>query len=110
MSDLGQLALALAPYAPALGGAASWLNVDHPRDLAERKGRVVVVDFWTSCCISCIHILAASKKIEARFSGQPVVVIGIHCPKFDAAPAQRPRHHHARRERVVAEAALPAAK
>jgi len=59
---------------------------------------VVVVDFWTSGCISCIHILATSKKIEARFSGQPVVVIGIHRPKFDAAPAQRPRHHHARRE------------
>ena len=88
MSDLGRLAL--APYAPALGGAASWLNVDHPRDLAERKG-LVVVDFWTSGCIRCIHILATSKKIEARFSGQPVVVIGIHRPKFDAAPAHLPR-------------------
>ena len=69
---------------PALGGAASWLNVDHPPDLAEPKGRAVVVDFWTSGCINCIHTLATLKKIEARFSGQPVVVIGIHSPKFDA--------------------------
>ena len=70
--------------APALDGATSWLDVDHPLTLAELKGRVVVVDFWTSGCINCIHTLATLKKVEERFAGQPVVVIGIHSPKFDA--------------------------
>jgi len=33
---------------------------------------------------SAIATLATLKKVEARFAGQPVVVIGIHSPKFDA--------------------------
>lgn len=70
--------------APAFEGATAWLNVDHPLDLAALKGRVVVVDFWTSGCINCIHTLATLKKLEAHFASEPVVVIGVHSPKFDA--------------------------
>ena len=70
--------------APSLDGATSWLNIDKPLDLASLKGRVVVVDFWTSGCINCIHTLATLKKLEARYEGKPVVVVGIHSPKFDA--------------------------
>lgn len=72
------------PQAPAFDGATAWLNVDRPLDLAALRGRVVVVDFWTSGCINCIHTLATLKKIEARFASDPVVVIGVHSPKFDA--------------------------
>lgn len=75
---------AAGPVAPSLDGATSWLNVDRPLDLASLEGRVVVVDFWTSGCINCIHTLATLKKLEAKYEGKPVVVIGIHSPKFDA--------------------------
>ncbi len=68
---------------PGFEGASGWLNVDHPLEKAELKGRVVVVDFWTSCCINCLHTLPVLKQIEARFQGQPVVVVGVHSPKFE---------------------------
>ncbi len=30
-------------------------------------GRVTILDFFTYCCINCIHILAELEEIEAEF-------------------------------------------
>jgi thiol-disulfide isomerase/thioredoxin len=68
--------------APELDGGIDWLNTDKPIKLADLKGRVVLLDFWTLCCINCIHTLPDLAKIEARYPGS-VVVIGVHWPKFD---------------------------
>jgi thiol-disulfide isomerase/thioredoxin len=68
---------------PGFDGATAWLNVNHALTKEALKGRVVVVDFWTSCCINCMHTIPTLQKIEERFHGQPVVVIGVHSPKFD---------------------------
>ncbi|MEO6417869.1 MAG: redoxin family protein [Polyangiaceae bacterium] len=72
------------PVAKGLDGATAWLNVDHAVTLDELKGHVVVVDFWTSCCINCIHTLPVLAAIEKQFETEPVVVVGVHSPKFDA--------------------------
>lgn len=72
------------PDAPPFDGGAVWLNVDHPLTLEELKGHVVVVDFWTYACINCLHVLPELERVERRFSGRPVVVIGVHSGKFDA--------------------------
>jgi thiol-disulfide isomerase/thioredoxin/DNA-binding beta-propeller fold protein YncE len=69
--------------APGFDGATAWLNIDHPVSLDELRGRVVVVDFWTSCCINCLHTLPTLARIEERFAEQPVTVIGVHSPKFE---------------------------
>ena len=69
---------------PGFLGATAWLNVDHALTLEELRGRVVVVDFWTSCCINCLHTLPTLAAIEKRFEAEPVVVVGVHSPKFDA--------------------------
>jgi thiol-disulfide isomerase/thioredoxin/sugar lactone lactonase YvrE len=68
---------------PGWSGATAWLNVDHPITKEELRGRVVVVDFWTSCCINCLHTIPTLHKLEEAFRGQPLVVIGVHSPKFD---------------------------
>lgn len=47
------------------------------------KGRVLVYDFWTYCCINCIHVLPGLAAIERRYQGQPVTVVGVHSAKFD---------------------------
>jgi len=71
------------PVAPPLTGGV-WLNTDKPIDLKSLRGHVVILDFWTYCCINCLHILPELKRVEQRFKGKPVVVIGVHSGKFDA--------------------------
>lgn len=60
----------------------SWLNTDRPLSLEDLKGHVVVLDFWTYCCINCMHTLPTLEWIEKKYHGQPVIVIGVHSAKF----------------------------
>jgi thiol-disulfide isomerase/thioredoxin/sugar lactone lactonase YvrE len=70
------------PKAPELVGGTDWLNTAKPIKLEELRGRVVLLDFWTLCCINCIHTLPDLAKLEAKYPGV-LVVIGVHTPKFD---------------------------
>lgn len=70
------------PKAPDLVGGTAWLNTEKPITMADLKGRIVLLDFWTLCCINCIHTLPDLAQIEARYPGM-VVVIGVHSPKFE---------------------------
>ncbi|MFN2549580.1 MAG: thioredoxin-like domain-containing protein [Myxococcales bacterium] len=71
-------------HAPDLAGAAAWLNVDRPLSIKELRGQVVVLDFWTYCCINCMHVLPILRDLEERHRSDPLVVIGVHSAKFDA--------------------------
>lgn len=66
--------------APELQGD-SWLNVSRPLSLAELKGSIVLLDFWTFCCINCMHVIPELHKLEHEF-GNKLVVIGVHSAKF----------------------------
>lgn len=77
-------------HAPELTPNRGWLNTPHPLDLAALRGRVVVLDFWTSCCVNCQHVLPVLAALEARRAGQPLVVIGVHSAKFTSE--EDPRH------------------
>ncbi len=59
-----------------------WLNTSGPIKLADLKGKVVVLDFWTLCCINCIHILPDLAKLEKKYPNE-LVVIGVHSAKFE---------------------------
>lgn len=67
--------------APELDSDGGWLNVDRPLGWKELKGKVVLVDFWTYCCINCLHVLADLKYLEEKFKDD-LVVIGVHSAKF----------------------------
>ncbi len=69
------------PDAADLFGGVAWLNTAKPISLDDLRGRVVVLDFWTLCCINCIHTLPDLAKLEAKYPGV-LVVIGVHSPKF----------------------------
>lgn len=58
-----------------------WLNVSRPLTPDDLAGRVILVDFWTYCCINCIHVIPKLKKLEAEF-GDKLTVIGVHSAKF----------------------------
>ena len=67
--------------APELDGGEGWLNTDRALSIRELRGKVVVLDFWTYCCINCMHVLPDLKRLE-RKHGDALVVIGVHSAKF----------------------------
>ncbi|MGI5524786.1 NHL domain-containing thioredoxin family protein [Micromonospora sp. CA-259024] len=87
--------------APELRGRG-WLNTGG-RDLklADLRGKIVLADFWTFCCINCLHVLDELRPLEEKY-GDVLVVIGVHSPKFEhekdadalAAAVERYGVHH----------------
>src|SRR5262245_14560079 len=67
--------------APDFATGLEWLNTEKPVSLRELRGKVVLLDFWTYCCINCMHIIPDLKKLEAKYANQ-LVVIGVHSAKF----------------------------
>jgi thiol-disulfide isomerase/thioredoxin len=62
-----------------------WMNTSTPLSLYENlKGNIVILDFFTYCCINCIHVLPDLEAVEKKFSFQDgVVVLGVHSAKFE---------------------------
>ena len=69
-------------HAPELEPAAAWLGTDRPLSIRALRGHVVLLDFWTYCCINCQHVLPILADLERRYAREPVVVIGVHSAKF----------------------------
>ncbi|MEV0676834.1 NHL domain-containing thioredoxin family protein [Actinosynnema sp. NPDC050436] len=87
--------------APELVGRG-WLNTgDQEIALKELRGKIVLLDFWTFCCINCLHVLDELRPLEAEFA-DVLVTIGVHSPKFVheadadalAAAVERYEVHH----------------
>lgn len=68
--------------APSLDGGEAWLNTSGEISLKDLRGKVVLIDFWTYCCINCIHVLPDLKYLEQKYPDE-LVVIGCHSAKFD---------------------------
>ncbi|MET9356249.1 NHL domain-containing thioredoxin family protein [Streptomyces sp. NPDC006617] len=68
--------------APELEGRGGWINTgDRELTLAALRGRIVIVDFWTFCCINCLHALDELRGLEEGHR-DTVVIVGVHSPKF----------------------------
>ncbi|MFE0328532.1 thioredoxin-like domain-containing protein [Streptomyces sp. NPDC058960] len=68
--------------APELIGKGGWLNTGGEQySLADLRGRIVILDFWTFCCINCLHVLDELRELEEKHR-DTVVIIGVHSPKF----------------------------
>jgi thiol-disulfide isomerase/thioredoxin len=67
--------------APSLSGGVAWINTSGPLELQDLRGKFVILDFWTYCCINCMHILPELKKLEKAYPNE-LVVIGVHSAKF----------------------------
>ncbi len=62
--------------------AARWIGAATPPALEDLRGRVVVLDFWTLCCVNCHHVLPELAAVERAPAGRPLTVIGVHSAKF----------------------------
>ena len=69
--------------APDFPAGASWLNTARPLTWTDLRGKVVVLDFWTFCCINCMHVIPDLKRLEKEFP-KTLAVVGVHSAKFDA--------------------------
>src|SRR5579863_5236649 len=77
-------------HAPEFPQGLTWYNTPQPLTLAGLRGKVVLLDFWTYCCINCMHVLPDLKYLEERYKDAPFQVIGVHCAKF---PNEKVDHH-----------------
>ena len=81
----GETASAAAPtgpVAPEFVGITQWLNSE-PLTLAELRGKVVLVDFWTYSCINCIRTLPYLRDWHEKYARHGLVMVGVHAPEFD---------------------------
>jgi thiol-disulfide isomerase/thioredoxin len=68
--------------APELVGKGGWINTGGKNlTLADFRGRILIVDFWTFCCINCLHVLDELRELEEKHR-DTVVIVGVHSPKF----------------------------
>jgi DNA-binding beta-propeller fold protein YncE len=67
--------------APDFPKDLEWLNTEKPYSISDFKGKLVLLDFWTYCCINCIHIMPDLKKLEQKYKNE-LVIIGVHSAKF----------------------------
>jgi thiol-disulfide isomerase/thioredoxin len=65
----------------SFGGATGWLN-SAPLTERELRGNVVLVNFWTYTCINWLRQLPYVRAWAGKYSGQGLVVIGVHTPEF----------------------------
>ncbi|MDN6666206.1 MAG: redoxin domain-containing protein [Brevibacterium sp.] len=68
--------------APELIGRR-WMNSGgKDLSLADLRGKVILLDFWTFCCINCLHVLDELRPLEEKYAKE-LVIIGVHSPKFE---------------------------
>src|SRR5262249_4682587 len=73
----------LNPYpAPEFTGIKDWINAK-PLTMAELRGKVVLVDFWTYSCINCVRTLPYITKWDAKYRDKGLVIVGVHAPEFE---------------------------
>ena len=70
--------------APDFVGTQRWFNTPGGQhlSLANLRGRVVLVDFWTYTCIDCIRTLPELRGLDARYRSKGLTVVGVHTPEF----------------------------
>lgn len=80
----------------------NWLNTGGRQlTLEDLRGKIVLLDFWTFCCINCLHVLDEMRPLEEKYS-DVLVTVGVHSPKFEheadpvalAAAVERYEIHH----------------
>jgi peroxiredoxin len=73
IGDLGQPLFAL----PSLDGATS--------DLAQHRGRMVLVHFFATWCEPCRPEMARLRELQFRLDGRPVAIVAVSVAEADGA-------------------------
>jgi thiol-disulfide isomerase/thioredoxin len=75
-----QPSVGVGTAAPELEPTA-WVN-SQPFRLADVRGRVVLVEFWTFDCVNCQRVLPALAQWHQAYAARGLVIVGVHTPEF----------------------------
>jgi thiol-disulfide isomerase/thioredoxin len=67
--------------APNFVGVKAWLN-SGPLNIADLRGKVVLVDFWTYGCYNCVNTLPHVARLYDTYKDKGFIVVGVHTPEF----------------------------
>lgn len=67
--------------APNFKSISTWLN-SPPLNMADLRGKVVMVNFWTYGCYNCVNTLPHVTKLHAKYKDKGLVIVGVHTPEF----------------------------
>src|SRR5262245_44149708 len=67
--------------APDFGGISHWFN-RRPWTMAQLRGKVVLIDFWTYSCINCLRTLPHLEAWDRMYGPKGLVIVGVHTPEF----------------------------
>jgi sugar lactone lactonase YvrE/peroxiredoxin len=73
----------MAVHAPKIPADLAWLNVHAPISLEARRGRPVLMEFFTPGCINCLHAFDETAVLEKRFAHRGLLTVRVLSPKFD---------------------------
>ena len=68
--------------APELTKISGFIN-SKPITLADLRGKVVLVDFWTYSCINCIRTIPYLNAWYEKYADKGLVIVGVHTPEFE---------------------------
>ncbi|MBI4447854.1 thioredoxin family protein [Candidatus Woesearchaeota archaeon] len=71
------------PQAPEIIGIAGYINTEEGLKIADLRGKVVLVDFWTYTCINCLRTLPYLTAWDKKYRDKGLVIIGVHTPEFE---------------------------
>ena len=69
--------------APEFTGITGYINTPSPVKLADFKGKIVLVHFWTYTCSNCIHTIPYLNNWYQKYSNKGLVIVGVQTPEFD---------------------------
>lgn len=67
--------------APEFKKIEKWLNGD-PQTIAGLQNKVILVNFWTYTCNTCINNLAELNKWNDRYKDSGLAIVGVHTPQY----------------------------
>jgi thiol-disulfide isomerase/thioredoxin len=88
----------LGSLAPEITGKR-WFNTA-PLRVAELKGKVVLVEFWTFGCSNCRNVEPHVKTWHTKYGAQGFVVIGVHTPETDVERDGKNVEHYVREQHI----------
>lgn len=69
--------------APELPASVSWINTDVPLSLAELRGDVVLLYFWSSTSINSLRAIRFINQWHRKYGESGLQIVGVHTPQFD---------------------------